>query len=152
MATPLNVRDCLCLHTRRGSRRITQFYDAMMRDSGLRVTQFLLLEAVRQMQPAGQQPLADLLGMERTTLTRNLALLEREGLATVEKDANDRRENHIRLTRKGLAVIRRATPFWEKAQMKASENLDGYLSGGSAAARKLLDRLAALPAEDQPRS
>jgi DNA-binding MarR family transcriptional regulator len=147
MAAPLNVRDCLCLHTRRSSRRLTQFYDAMMRDSGLRVTQFLLLEAVRQMQPASQQPLAELLGMERTTLTRNLAVLEREGLATVEKGIDDRRENQIRLTRKGRTAIQRATPSWEKAQTMAAEHLDVYLSGGAAGARQLLDRLAALEAD-----
>jgi DNA-binding MarR family transcriptional regulator len=150
MAKPLNIRDCLCLHTRRGSRRVTQFYDAMMHDSGLRVTQFLLLAAVGQMQPVSQQPLADWLGMERTTLTRNLAVLEREGLATIEKGKDDRRKNQIRLTRKGRTAIQRATPFWEKAQTMATLHLDGYLNGDSTVARKLLDRLAALAPVDQP--
>jgi DNA-binding MarR family transcriptional regulator len=147
MAKPLNVRDCLCLHTRRGSRRITQFYDAMMRDSGLRVTQFLLLASVGQTQPVSQQPLADLLGMERTTLTRNLAVLESDGLVTIAKGAHDRRENQIRLTRSGLKAIHRATPFWETAQAIAVARLDRSQSGGSADARKLLDRLAALGAD-----
>ncbi len=148
MAMPLHVRDCLCLHARRGSRRITQFYDTMMRDSGLRVTQFLLLEAVGQMQPVAHQPLAEMLGMERTTLTRNLAVMERDGLATVSKGTSDRRENQIKLTRKGRAALDKAMPFWQRAQIAATEYLNGSgptsRGGFAAATRESLDRLAAL--------
>ncbi len=85
MATRLHVRDCLCLHTRRTARLLTQFYDEALRPSGLRITQFLLMAAIHEAEPITHQPLADILGMDRTTLTRNLALLGRDGLTVIVK-------------------------------------------------------------------
>ena len=59
MASPLEVRDCLCLHTRRAARLVTQFYDDALRPSGLHITQFLLLATIREAEPIAHQPLAD---------------------------------------------------------------------------------------------
>ena len=72
-----DVLNCLCLHSRRAARRLTQIYDDALRSSGLRVTQFQLLSAVQSAGPVTQHRLADLLGTDRTTLTRNLGVLER---------------------------------------------------------------------------
>ena len=116
MATRLHVRDCLCLHTRRTARLLTQFYDEALRPSGLRITQFLLMAAIHEAEPITHQPLADILGMDRTTLTRNLALLGRDGLTAIAKGTEDKRESHIRLTPAGRRAVQGAMPHWESAQ------------------------------------
>jgi DNA-binding MarR family transcriptional regulator len=148
MATPLQVRDCFCLHGRRTSRLLTQYYDDALRVSGLRITQFLLLAAIREAGPVAHQALADLLGMDRTTLTRNLALVERDGLAEVVKGTDDRREKRIRLTRAGQRAVERALPYWQSAQQQLLERLNSSPDGtGGEGALSLLDRLGRVAAE-----
>jgi DNA-binding MarR family transcriptional regulator len=116
MAKPDDVRQCFCLHLRRSARQVTQFYDERLRGSGLKTTQFQLLAAISQTGPTAQQPLADLMGMDRTTLTRNLALLQRNGFVTLETAAQDRRERSIALTPAGRTVLKKAMPLWQSAQ------------------------------------
>ena len=116
MAVTPDLRECLCLHLRRSARQMTQFYDERLRASGLRTTQFQLLSAVAKMGSTAQQPLAEFMGMDRTTLTRNLALLKREGLVLLERAAGDRRERVISLTAEGGLRLARAMPLWLGAQ------------------------------------
>ncbi len=116
MAAAPDVRECLCLHLRRCARQATQFYDAKLRDSGLRTTQFQLLSSIAGLGPTAQQPLADFMGMDRTTLTRNLALLKREGLVLLGKATDDRRERVISLTAAGHLRLAQALPLWQAAQ------------------------------------
>ena len=59
--------------------------------------------------------LAGLLGLERTTLTRNLRPLARDGLVRID-EGDDRRVRRAAITRKGEEAARRAFPFWKKAQ------------------------------------
>jgi DNA-binding MarR family transcriptional regulator len=147
MNNPPHVRDCLCLHTRRTARLLTQFYDDALRPSGLRITQFLLLAAIREAQPITHKPLAGILGMDRTTLTRNLALLERDGLAIVTTGVDDKRENSTRLTRAGLRAVERAQPHWEQAQRSLLDRLGRAPQATSGRqALTLLDRMALLAA------
>ncbi len=145
MPTPLNVRDCFCLHGRRTARLLTQFYDEALRPTGLRITQFLLLAAIGEAQPVTHQPLADILGMDRTTLTRNLALLVRNGLAVIAKSTNDKRENRIRLTPAGRRAVQRAMPHWQHAQQQLLDRL-GSIANAATGPQTLafLDRLGAL--------
>jgi DNA-binding MarR family transcriptional regulator len=127
MAESDDVRQCLCLNLRRSARQITQFYDERLRASGLRTTQFQLLAAisllVARTGPAAQQPLADLMGMDRTTLTRNLALLERQGYVQVETALRDRRERAIELTPAGRLALDQAMPLWQDAQAIMRERI-----------------------------
>src|SRR3981189_1932300 len=69
---------CFCLASRQAARKITRLYDGYMQESGIRATQFTILS---QLMLRGEMPigkLASILGMERTTLTRNLTLLEQQ--------------------------------------------------------------------------
>src|SRR3954463_3473818 len=69
---------CFCLAARQAARKITRLYDSYMQQAGIRVTQFTILS---QLMLRGEMPigkLAGILGMERTTLTRNLAPLEQQ--------------------------------------------------------------------------
>src|SRR5271170_4229399 len=88
--TPVRL-PCACANLRRASRAVTQFYDAVLRPSGLRVTQFTLLQALSEAPEISQRQLAELIGIDSTTLTRTLAPLRRKGWLRFQA-GTDRRE------------------------------------------------------------
>ncbi len=108
-------RQCACSAARRQSRELTRFYDRAMRGSGLRTSQFNLLATLIQTGPMAATRLADFLGLDRTTLTRNLRPLVRDGLVVIE-DGADRRVHNAAITAKGQEAARNAFPSWRKAQ------------------------------------
>jgi DNA-binding MarR family transcriptional regulator len=108
-------RQCLCTAARRRSRELTRAFEKAMRGAGLRGTQFNLLATLVQTGPIPLTRLADLLGLERTTLTRNLRPLIRDGLLRID-EGEDRRVRRAAITPKGEEAARRAYPFWKKAQ------------------------------------
>ena len=118
------AQHCLAFNLRKATRLVTQAYDAALKPSGLRITQFSVLVAINLAQPVSMHSLAERLGMERTTLTRNLGSLEDAGLARSEP-GEDRRSRIVSLTEEGAAALRRALPWWEKAQASAVEALGG---------------------------
>ena len=113
---------CACFNLRKVTRAVTQLYDEMLRPAGLRVTQFSLLVAVLMAGPVGVTRLAELTVMDRTTLTRNLELLQKQGLIEVAPGA-DRRSRIVTITAQGNAAIAEALPFWKKAQSHVVNSL-----------------------------
>lgn len=113
---------CLCAKLRQASRAITQHYDDAIGDSGIRSTQFTLLMALAQAPLVPLSKLADVLVMDRTTLTRNLTPLVREGLVE-EHPAEDRRVRAFALTARGKKVLEQALPGWKKAQARMLRSL-----------------------------
>lgn len=93
---------------------MTRVYDDAMRSTGLKGNQFTMLVATDLMQPVSITALADQLSMERTTLTRNLNPLQKEGLITI--DSGKGRTREISLTVKGNRLLDSAKPLWKKAQ------------------------------------
>ena len=73
------TRACPCLAARRRARAVTRHFDGFLRPHGLRSTQFSILAMLAQRGPTGRIRVADGLGLERTTLTRSAATLERQG-------------------------------------------------------------------------
>jgi DNA-binding MarR family transcriptional regulator len=118
------TRHCACSAARRRSRELTRFYERAMRGSGLRASQFTLLATLIQTGPTPATRLADFLGLERTTLTRNLRPLLRDGLVVIEEGV-DRRVHRVAVTAKGQEAARAAFPFWRKAQDAAAERPAG---------------------------
>lgn len=106
---------CACAGLRKASRAVTQLFDAALAPCGLRATQFTVLNAVALSEGVSMSRLAERLVMDRTTLTRNLRPLEKEGLIRIERGA-DQRERLIRLTRRGRTTFERALPHWIEAQ------------------------------------
>jgi DNA-binding MarR family transcriptional regulator len=106
---------CACANLRRASRVVTKYYDAMLRPSGLHVSQFTLLQALNTAPEISQKQLAELLEIDSTTLTRTLAPLRRKGWLLVETGA-DRRELRLSLTAAGKREYKRALPYWQSAQ------------------------------------
>ena len=113
---------CVCNTLRMVSRVVTQLYDDCLRPSGLRVTQFSILAAVARLGEASLKQLEDELAIDQTTLTRSLALLERDSL--LERAPHpDGRIKAMRLTAKGGRALEVARPFWAQAQGKVLREL-----------------------------
>ena len=113
---------CLCHRTRMASRAVTRFYDEMLRSTGLRATQLAVLVAVGRDEVFSITTLAKFIGMDRSTLTRNLAPLKREGLIRVGSEGW-RRSRTVEMTKKGHSRLREALPFWETAQETLRQKL-----------------------------
>lgn len=128
---------CICTKLRQASRAVTQHYDTLMAGTGIRATQLVLLVALAQAPEVPLSKLAEVLVMDRTTLTRNLAPLLRDGLAK-EHATDDARVKTFALTARGSKVLEEALPAWKKAQqqiLRSLEPKDVDALGG------LLDRL-----------
>jgi DNA-binding MarR family transcriptional regulator len=107
--------DCACFTVRKTARALTSLYDRVLAPTGLRTTQATLLVALAR---AGDIPvtrLAGILGLDRTTLTRNLAPLERDGLVGI-RPGPDRRIKLAGITEAGRKVLAAAMPLWREAQ------------------------------------
>lgn len=113
---------CICINLRQASQTITQFYDTALEPSGLKVTQFSVLKAARYLEPVSISDLADYLGLDRTTLGRNLRILEREKLVTLGP-GQDHRERVVRMTEQGQVAFQLAYPLWKLAQSKLTQGL-----------------------------
>ncbi len=111
----VQTRSCTCSALRRASRAVTAHYERHFRGSGLRATQFTILSHLAQTGPLAMTRLADLLGLERTTLTRNLTLLS--GKAWIASaDALDGRVRKVAITARGEAMVHKTMPRWLAAE------------------------------------
>lgn len=127
----------MCATLRKATRSITQIYDTALRPSGLRATQFHMLGEISGAGEATITELTRILVMDQTTLTRSVALLEREGLlSTVPKP--DARLKVVRLTKKGKEALKAAFPLWQRAQTKMLKTIG---SDAWAALHAQLDQL-----------
>lgn len=113
---------CACVAVRRASQAITHFYDALLEPSGLKVTQLSLLRAVNRLETANISLLAETLQLDRTTLGRNLAVLEHARLVAITP-GDDSRTRIVKLTEQGHAALERAAPLWDAAQARIVEQL-----------------------------
>jgi DNA-binding MarR family transcriptional regulator len=112
----LDTADCLCFALRKSARAVTQTYDAALEPIGLRTTQFSLLETLRAAGPLTVSKLAESMVMDRTTLTRNLAPVEKQGLIKIAPGRRDKRTKEIALTAKGANRLAQAEPLWRVVQ------------------------------------
>ncbi|WP_414471838.1 MarR family winged helix-turn-helix transcriptional regulator [Microvirga sp. M2] len=122
--TTIHVRDaCLCLHAQRAARTLSRLFDEAFQPLGLTSGQFSLLNALNRPQPPAIGPVAQLLAMDRTTLTAALKPLERDGLVAVTVDPDDRRSRLLHLTDRGRKVLARAVPVWRELHAAIEERL-----------------------------
>jgi DNA-binding MarR family transcriptional regulator len=133
MKSTLGIKDpftptaCVCFNLRRAVRTVTRHYDAALAPVGLTANQFSILAVLSGRAFSGGGPstlgaLATRLGMDRTTLTRNLKPLTRDGLVDTQR-GDDRRQRAIVLTAAGRARLADAQPLWRKAQSQTVERL-----------------------------
>jgi len=116
------VENCTCFNVRRVARIITQFFDTEVRRHGIRPTQTPILGALQARNDWTMAELSDWLGMERTTLLRNLRPLQRDGLVRISGGG---RGGHVELsiTEKGRMSLVKMLPAWRSAQNKVVATL-----------------------------
>src|SRR5215475_12616082 len=116
------IDDCACLKVRTAARVVTRVYDDAFRPVGLRATQLSVLVTVASSDAVSIASLARMLGMDRSTLTRNLRPLEEKGLVALGPEGK-RRSRTLSITAKGKKLVSKALPLWEKIQEKLREEL-----------------------------
>jgi len=120
ISDPFKPTACVCFNLRRAVRTVTRHYDAALAPVGLTANQFSLLAVLSGTGPSGLGELASRLGVDRTTLTRNLKPLTRDGLVDTQP-GDDRRRRAIVLTAVGRVRLADALPLWRKAQCQMVE-------------------------------
>lgn len=115
------IERCACSISRRTSRTLTQMYDRALAPSGLLSTQYSLLRKLED-GPKSVSEIAALLELDRTTLTRNLSILEERDLIRLSV-GQDRRERRATLTPGGRRSLERAIPLWNNAQQALKNHL-----------------------------
>ncbi len=118
--------NCVCFNVRKAARLISQNYDKVLKPFGLNAGQFSILSLLGAIpEPMTVSEAADALGMERTTLTRNLHLLGGRGLTQTMYDDGDARVRRLSLTPKGWVVLADALPVWQAVQTQMLAHLGG---------------------------
>jgi DNA-binding MarR family transcriptional regulator len=129
---------CACNQMRRATRGITAIYEAEMTASGVKVTQLPILVGLRSEGDLSVTRLAGALSLDRTTLTRNLSVLEKRGLIRMTEDLDDARVRMVSLTSDGEEVLSGALARWKRIQDIVEERF------GKARLRALYEEVDAL--------
>ena len=110
---------CVCASLRRGARAVTRLYDRALSGTGLRVPQLTLLYVLSKQpdETLVQGMIAELLAIDRTTLTRTLATMARRGLIR-PRASDDKRERLWSITSAGKLRLAKALPRWENVQQR----------------------------------
>jgi DNA-binding MarR family transcriptional regulator len=116
------MQNCVCFNLRWVTRTVTQFFDAEIRRHGIRPTQSPILGALNARGKVGMAELSDWLGMERTTLVRNLRPLQRDGLVRITGGGRGGRVE-LAITDKGRKALAKMLPAWRVAQERAVSTL-----------------------------
>ena len=106
---------CACATARTVARTLTQLYDDALRETGLEAPQFALLMTLKQAGPSSQASLGRRHALDKTTVSRNLRWLERQGWIA-SSAGEDRRERRFTLTAGGRTRLDAARPRWRRAQ------------------------------------
>lgn len=111
--TTIHVKDhCLCLAAQRAARALARRFDEAFRPLGITSGQYSMLMALNRPAPPPLGPVADLLAMDRTTLTANLKPLQRRGLVDIIPNPADKRSRLLKLTEEGAALLAQAAEIW----------------------------------------
>ncbi len=141
--TTLLVRDsCLCLSVQQAARALARRFDEALRPLELTNGQFSLLMSLNRPEPPMIGDVAQLLAMDRTTLTAALKPLERRGLAITKPDKEDRRCRRIALTGAGHALLLRALPIWRRHHAQLEKSLGAQNAGRLHEELQFLTRIA----------
>ncbi len=130
---------CLCLRAQRAARQLARIFDEVFRPLNLTNGQFSLLMSLNRPEPPRLTDLTGQLGMDRTTLTASVKVLERRGLMVQQPDEKDKRAKRLTLTDAGRELLKEAVPIWRETHAR----VEGALEGISAdQLRRALDQVA----------
>ncbi|QDC09993.1 MarR family transcriptional regulator [Oceanicola sp. D3] len=115
---------CLCLRAQRAARQLARVFDEVFRPLNLTNGQFSLLMSLNRPAPPRLTDLTGQLGMDRTTLTASVKVLERRGLMRQEPDEKDKRAKRLLLTADGRALLKQAVPIWRETHARIEADLE----------------------------
>lgn len=130
--------ECICTHLRRAARGVSRHYDEALAGFGINVAQFSLLRHLQRLDRPSITSLAEAMGLERSTLGRNLRVLEADGLVQLA-EGDDQRNRVVLLSELGRARLEAAHPAWVQAQARLVEQLG---EGQRDALVRMLEHLA----------
>jgi DNA-binding MarR family transcriptional regulator len=130
------MSQCYCVHLRQAARKVTAFYDEALAPVGIGVAQFSLLRNIARAESPSLTELGRRIELDRSTVGRNIRVLERMGLVKT-KGGEDQREATVALTKKGEQVIAKGAPLWEKAQAR----IEAVLGDNTRTLQALLQNL-----------
>ena len=117
-----DLQNCACFNVRKSARVLTKHYDEALQSLELKPTQFTILAVLSGVDAITVTDLANYMILDRTTLTRNLRPLEKQGMIQTGA-GDDRRTRMISLTKKGLKKLEAAIPLWKQAQKEVTKYL-----------------------------
>jgi DNA-binding MarR family transcriptional regulator len=135
----MNHSICSNAALRRAARRLGQLYDDLLAPSGLRATQYSLLNQIARSGEPSMGELAETMVMDRSALGHTLAPLTSAGLVALVTDAHDRRSKRVVLTDAGRVRLEAARVMWREAQARFERAFD---PGDAVAFRDVLDRVS----------
>jgi len=140
----LSPLDCTCFRIRGAARRVTQIYSKHLAPTGLKISQFSLLGFVTAQGPVSIGRLSELLATDRTTLTRNLGPLLKDGV--IERaQSGDKRRHELVATAAGRALFKRALPLWAAAEQEVRDAMGAKLTADlHGAIERSMEKLSAL--------
>jgi DNA-binding MarR family transcriptional regulator len=115
--------ECALFNVKRAGRVMSKIYARHLSVVGLKGAQFAILSVLNNHKKITYSLTADILSMERTSVTRALKPLERDGFVDISPGEQDRRIRYISITTKGRTLFKRAMPFWEQAQTEFLEHM-----------------------------
>jgi DNA-binding MarR family transcriptional regulator len=118
----LAPRGCTNFKLRQLLRRVSLMYDRAMAECGLKITQYSLLSHIEKLGPITQSDLAKAMGMDSSTLSRNLRPLESAGWVAVQA-GGDARSHALSLTASGRKKRTQAQTLWKQAQLQLNDTV-----------------------------
>ena len=113
---------CLVLNSRMAARAVTRRADRKLRPFGVTAAQFTILTSLVALSGRSVTEMAEAIAMDRSTLSRNLDLLERKGMVGTQRAASGN-GRMIALTEQGEKLVERMVPVWRQSQAELRETL-----------------------------
>ncbi|MDQ7985852.1 MarR family transcriptional regulator [Pseudomonas sp. G34] len=117
--------ECLCTRLRRASRGVSKRYDDALSRVGLSAAQYSLLRHLQRLDQPSISDLAAAMGLERSTLGRNLRLLEGRGLVVLQGGA-DQRNRLASLTAEGERLLAEGLEAWQAVQLLLQQRVQAH--------------------------
>jgi DNA-binding MarR family transcriptional regulator len=137
---------CNLFFLRSAARAVNRQYAAVMKDCGLHPNQFSLLFILDKTGPLSITELASKMQLDRTSMSRNLNPLNKQGLISIAEEGWHR-TRAVSLTAEGSAVLQKGMPLWKQAQREFAGHMG---QADTAALMALLIKASAIPAQYPP--
>lgn len=121
--TRIMILPCYSAMLRSASRRLGHRYNSALAEFGINITQFSLLSMIKRIEPISLTTLAKMMELERSTVGRNVKVLEKMEFVELSQGDQDQREVILKLTQKGHQLLTKALPYWQKVQKEIEDKI-----------------------------